>query len=589
MSIIIKLVVIHTLFSYDNINNYYLSMRIDGLLDGLGGGYRIQIIMIAGAVVITAFLVRLARHLLRENKIPLYRIDSALLKFMEHLGDGYNFTHIAVWATDQIIVPTAFLDRIAAFQSSKGYPTIEHKALIARGTVKVNDIAFFIAQFNDYDFIPDKDNDIDTNNTVGLGEFKPFVALFTGDKKIAALSITTSPESNVWVSQLDCEVIDLKCGVNKFVYKNELLVSTEFKEEEWILMDKSMKLRELNACIYNTSCSGKKYDVNNNNSRHFVSELWNSLKTCNERTQRESTNVIQKDDLDTIQFISTHQDDTLSLRKKLYYALNQRELEMEEYLKNGKDIYDTYCTSTETRPIMLPKAPQHTYIDVYPDEGESGPSFKDDKKRQLDYETEVVVYRALEELLDEDINVLHSFEYTHRQYRLCDKSHVRKGCVACRKTPNNREGECDFLIIGKNYFVIIEVKNMTSFSEAKQQNPGLDEQQHKLGLQGSYKKSEKQRERMVKLIRSIENSTNISHFTAYPNFTKGSRAELTLESDQLSSVIFKEDTEDFASWWKGNVTDFHTEEALNSDFQAKHDKVRNMLLAIWCTDNKGHC
>ena len=196
---------------------------------------------------------------------------------------------------------------------------------------------------------------------------------------------------------------------------------------------------------------------------------------------------------------------------------------MEEYLKNGKDIYDTYCASTETRPIMLPKAPQHKYIDVYPDESEPGPSFKDDKKHQLDYETEVVVYRALEGL-DEDINVLHSFEYTHHQYRLCNKSHVRKGCMACRKTANNREGECDFLIIAKKKVVIIEVKNMTSFSEAKQQDPGLDKQKHKSGLQGSYKKSEKQRQRMVKLIRSIENSTNISHFTAYPNLTRKCRA-----------------------------------------------------------------
>ena len=256
------------------------------LLDGLGGGYPIQVIMIVGAVVITVFLAGLAKHLLWKKKIPLYRIDSALLKFMEHLGDGYNFTHIAVWATDQIIVPTAFLDKIQAFRSSKAYSTIEHKALIARGTVKVNDIekhAFFIAQFNDCDFIPRDIECIDTNNTVGLGKFKPFVALFTGDKTIAALSIAPSPKCNVWVSQLECAVINHENEVNKFVYKDELLVSTEFKEDEWTKMDKPMKLRELNACIYKTSCSGKKYDVCDNNCRHFVSGLWNSLKTCNER------------------------------------------------------------------------------------------------------------------------------------------------------------------------------------------------------------------------------------------------------------------------------------------------------------------
>ena len=278
----------------------------------------------------------------------------------------------------------------------------------------------------------------------------------------------------------------------------------------------------------------------------------------------------------------------LNLNKGIKIHNHFRDLKMEKYLKNGKEIYDTYCTSTEARPIMLPQAPQHKYIDVYPDESEPGPSFKDDKKHQLDYETEVVVYRVLEGL-NEDINVLHSFEYTHRQFSLCDKSHVKKGCEACRK-PNNREGECDFLIIGKKSVVIIEVKNMTSFSEAKQRDPGLDEQQHKSGLQKSYKISVKQRQRMVKLIKSIEECTKIFHFTACPNFTKGSSTELTLEPDQLSSVIFKEDIiEDFQSWWKSNITDVHKGEALMSDFQAKHEKVRTMLLAIWCTDNKGHC
>ena len=288
----------------------------------------------------------------------------------------------------------------------------------------------------------------------------------------------------------------------------------------------------------------------------------------------------------------------LNLNKRIKVHNYFRDLKMEKYIKNGKDIYDTYCTSTEARPIMLPQAPQHKYIDVYPDESEPGPCFKDDKerqllkddkKRQLDYETEVVVYRALEGI-DEDINVLHSFEYTHRQYNLCNKSHDRKECMDCRrKKSNNREGECDFLIIGKKSVVIIEVKNITNFSEAKQQEPGLDEQKHKLGLQGSYEKSLKQRQRIVKLIESIEKCTKIFHFTAFPNFTKGSSAELTLEPDQLSSVIFKEDIEDFQSWWKSNITDFHIEEALMSDFQAKHEKVRNMLLAIWCADNKGHC
>ena len=266
---------------------------------------------------------------------------------------------------------------------------------------------------------------------------------------------------------------------------------------------------------------------------------------------------------------------------------------MEEYLKIGQDIYETYCSSTETRTIMLPKAPQHTYIDIYPDEDEPGPSFRDDKKRQSDYETEVLIYRALEGS-EEDIIVLHNFEYTHHQYRLCDKRHVRKGCHACRKTPNNVEGECDFLIIGKNYFLIIEVKSKSCFSEESQRDPALTKQQHKAGLQKSHKESMTQRKNMVDLIKSIERHTNIRPFTAYPNFSKKSCAEFDLKPGQLSSIIFKEDTEDFASWWNNNVSGFYRDisdqsVARNCDFRAKYEKVRNMLLAIWCTDNNGHC
>ena len=81
--------------------------------------------------------------------------------------------------------------------------------------------------------------------------------------------------------------------------------------------------------------------------------------------------------------------------------------------------------------------------------------------------------------------------------------------MAC-KSPNSPVGECGFLIIGNKHFVIIVVKNMRSLRETKQHDLGLDEQQHKLGLQGSFNKSDKHRKRMVKLIRSIEKSTNIT-------------------------------------------------------------------------------
>ena len=107
---------------------------------------------------------------------------------------------------------------------------------------------------------------------------------------------------------------------------------------------------------------------------------------------------------------------------------------------------------------MLPRAPKQKYIDVYPDRDDlPGCSFKDDRQHQLNYETEVTVYRALERL-QENIIVLHSLEYTHFQYHLGDTSHEKRKCMKCKKSSSNREGECDFFVIGTNYFVIIEVK-----------------------------------------------------------------------------------------------------------------------------------
>ena len=262
-----------------------------------------------------------------------------------------------------------------------------------------------------------------------------------------------------------------------------------------------------------------------------------------------------------------------------------------DYLDKGKEIFNKFCGGTA--PTMLPRAPQHTYIDIYQDEDEPGPSFKDDKRRQADYEAEVQVYRALE-VLKEKIVVLHSFKYTHHQYRMCDKSHVRKGCLACSKTPNIREGECDFLIIAKNYFVIIEVKNMSSYNDTLSAVDNEEEKvelesRHTVSLEGSYKKSITQRNKIRELIRSIEKPVNIQHFTAYPNFTRKSRDEFRLKPDQLSSLILKEDLEDLESWWRGNVSEHFKYDALNSKFLDKNETVTSILLAIWCTDNQSRC
>ena len=130
--------------------------------------------------------------------------------------------------------------------------------------------------------------------------------------------------------------------------------------------------------------------------------------------------------------------------------------------QQGQEIFEKFCNSSSRLSVMFPPAPEQTYIDVYPspDQDQQGCSFVDERRHQRDYEAEVTIYQALEHLdltVEEYLIVLHNFKYTHGQ--ICKVGRT-KDCKKC-KTPNNIEGECDFLILGLNFCVILEVKNMS--------------------------------------------------------------------------------------------------------------------------------
>ena len=268
---------------------------------------------------------------------------------------------------------------------------------------------------------------------------------------------------------------------------------------------------------------------------------------------------------------------------------------MEKYLKNGQDIFDLYCSATENTPIMLPRAPEQTYIDLYSNDDQTGGSFKNDIQRQLNYEAEVKVYRALEKL-EENIIVLHNFEYTHHQYRLCDTGHVRKGCSKCKgKNAANKEGECDFLIMGSNYFVIIEVKDMEPLgleatgaqlvTEHANDSQTIKEQQLR-ALNGTFHKSLEQRKRIEELIHCIDENMSVFHFTAYPNFSRGCQNEFHLTDAEMSSIIFREDLVELAEGKSGNpVADILEFEA---DHQYYQPKSRYKSQRKWYTIDQAH-
>ena len=199
---------------------------------------------------------------------------------------------------------------------------------------------------------------------------------------------------------------------------------------------------------------------------------------------------------------------------------------------------------------MLPRAPQQKYVDLYPKD-QPGCSFENDRNQQLNYEAEVIVYRALEKLSGGDFIVLHSFEYTHFQYYLGDLSHDKRKCLKCKKMAANREGESDFVVITPNYFVIMEVKNMGHIGN--QSDPGCNKYQQLQALADTFQKSLDQRKKMVEFVKRFCKQLTVLQFTVYPNFEKAFKKEFQLSRGKLSSILFKEDLEDFSDWWKDNV------------------------------------
>ena len=259
---------------------------------------------------------------------------------------------------------------------------------------------------------------------------------------------------------------------------------------------------------------------------------------------------------------------------------------MEQYKDKGKEICKKYLEFKNQSPIMLPPAPKQTYIDVYIDEEVASSSKFDYEKRLQDsYEVEVEVYRALEKV-PEHFLVLHGFEYTHQQYRICDKSHDRKNCKLCKGKAADKT-ECDFVVIGKNYVVIIEVKNVPIDEDGE-----LTEEQRKQ-LTGTYEKSRDQLERTKSLINGlfhqvfVEMEADQCSIICLSGFPCTSRDLFqNMEEQTKRQILCKEDFLDFPSWWKQNVLGSISNFVQTDAFLTKHQEIKQVLVAMYCTDKR---
>ena len=247
---------------------------------------------------------------------------------------------------------------------------------------------------------------------------------------------------------------------------------------------------------------------------------------------------------------------------------------IEQLVKFGKDIREHYIPSDVINPVMIPPAPNLSpYIDRYDEKLGMSESNKSDQLRQRDYQAEVQVYRALEKL-KKKILVLHSFEYTHGHYSLFVGDHsVLTSGKKCSMKDKEIEGECDFVVLGPDYVVVIEVKNV--FIDCNATNEVICETFQ--ALTSTFNKSLDQRRKTVVLIKSIlgTNGAGISihQYSVYPNLNKIFKSKFNIKDDLLSTIIFKEDLETFNCFWEMNIQKKH-------ELLRHSSKMSNLVISV---------
>ena len=175
------------------------------------------------------------------------------------------------------------------------------------------------------------------------------------------------------------------------------------------------------------------------------------------------------------------------------------------------------------------------------------------------------MYRALEQL-DEPIIVLHGLKYTHKQFRIWDYKHDQKACsidisknARCtRDKVSNYERENDFVVIGPNYIVNIEVKNPRVLQEPASKT--FDEDP----LSGSLDSAKEQHDKVVELECGIAKTTlsqceqttetiDLIQLIAFPKLDHRNISHGSDDSEIKYVLINKSDLQDFKSFWDKRI------------------------------------
>ena len=208
------------------------------------------------------------------------------------------------------------------------------------------------------------------------------------------------------------------------------------------------------------------------------------------------------------------------------------------------------------------------------------------------------VYRALEKL-NEPILVLHGLKYNRYQFTRWDAK------PNCKKSERSKdEGEHDFVVIGPDYIVIIEVKN-PSTSETSPIFPSSAEKSKKDPIGTSIGKSRTQFEKAIKLVQGIAETFNpesqasikLFQIVAFPNLNQAALSSVisssgvstsngnSSEQNSLGATILTtaDHLEDFSSFWNEKI-----KSKRSSKIQVCGDiiKIQHVLLRLFVATGK---
>ena len=267
-------------------------------------------------------------------------------------------------------------------------------------------------------------------------------------------------------------------------------------------------------------------------------------------------------------------------------------LSMEDFKNEVQKVQD-FLTKNELLPsvinqddssIMFPPIPSNPFPDAYPEKGYPDGRPKQEK-HQMEYEAEVNVFRALENL-KHGLVVVQSFEYITGQNSLFTDN---KG----------KGGESDFVILGNDFCVILEVKllmNLSWFIENS--DPKIKkspEDRRKLALKRHLHDGRDQGIKTLNIITDMLKCFNHEMRISNTTIIEG------LDREQAKAILGEEDTTNlFGVLFSGDSTNKpcsspDLEGHLSELFRTTSDNMVVQavsilpILTLWCMNSNNKC